>query len=333
MHLSGWIPSRVSAAALLTLLALISEGGCSTMSKSTTKDASSKSAASDDAKASESEPLKYEVFVTPPIPVAQAERPEGIKETFFQAMAATLIYGKRDAVLVDTFMTVKQANELADWVASKNKNLTTIYITHGHGDHWFGAATLLKRFPNAKLVATASTIQVMQGNASPQGLAAWGSAFPGQIPKDLATAEELKGDAIELEGRELRVVELGHTDTDFTTCLFVPSIGLVVAGDAVYNDVHLYLVESNGQQRQEWLAALDKIEALKPTSVVASHKRPENDDSPRNIEETRQYIRDFDRLLKTTSSRQELYEKMLALYPKRVNPGWALWSSAHAAKP
>ena len=287
---------------------------------------------SNDSKSSRAKPLKWEVFVTPGIPIAQVERPEGIKETFFQAMASTLVYGRRDAVLVDAFMTVKQASALADWVASKKKNLTTIYITHGHGDHWFGVGTILKRFPNAKVVATPSTLQVMQGNASPQGLAQWGAAFPGQIPGDLVMAEALKGNVIELEGRELVVVELGHTDTDATTCLHVPSIGLVIAGDAAYNDVHLYLVESTGEQRQEWLAALDKIEALNPRVVVATHKRPETDDSPRIIEETRQYIRDFDRLKKSTSSPRELYEKMLELYPNRINPGWALWSSAHAAK-
>lgn len=286
-----------------------------------------------DLKSSEAEPLKWEVFVTPGIPIAQAERPKGIKDTYFQAMASTLIYGKRDAVLVDAFMTVEQARALSDWVASKKKNLTTIYITHGHGDHWFGVGTILERFPNARVVATPSTIQVMEGNASPQGLAQWGAAFPGQIPENRVMAEALKGNVIDLEGRELVVVELGHTDTDATTCLHVPSIGLVVAGDAAYNDVHLYLVESTGEQRQEWLAALDKIESLGPRTVVATHKRPENDDSPRIIEETRQYIRDFDCLKKSTSSPQELYEKMLELYPNRVNPGWALWSSAHAAKP
>ena len=111
---------------------------------------------------------------------------------------------------------------------------------------------------------------------------------------------------IELEGRELVVVELGHTDTDATTCLHVPSIGLVVAGDAAYNDVHLYLVESNAQKRQEWIAALDKIESLGPRAVIASHKRPENDDSPRIIEETRKYIRDFDRLADTRRPRKTL---------------------------
>jgi len=278
--------------------------------------------------------LRWDVFVTPGLPVVSRNKPPGVRETFFQATAATLIYGVRDAVLVDAFMTVKQANALADWVATKRKNLTTIYITHGHGDHWFGLGTLLERFPNAKAVATANTVKVMHGNASPEALeGAWKAAFPGQIPNRLVMAEELNGNVIDLEGQELVAVELGHTDTDYTTCLNVPSIGLVVAGDAAYNDVHLYLVESNPQTRREWIAALDKIEALNPRAVVASHKRPENEDDPRIIEETRQYIRDFDRLAETTTSAQELYDKMLELYPNRVNPGYALWSSARAVKP
>jgi glyoxylase-like metal-dependent hydrolase (beta-lactamase superfamily II) len=278
--------------------------------------------------------LMWEVFVTPGIPIVTRDRPPAIKETYFQAMAATLIYGARDAVLVDAFMTVKQSNALADWVASKGKNPTTIYITHGHGDHWFGVGTLLERFPNARVVATPNTVKVMRQNASPEALdGAWKPGFPGQIPDKLVIAEELDGNVIDLEGNELVAVELGHTDTDHTTCLNVPSIGLVVAGDAAYNDVHLYLAESNAQKRQEWIAALDKIESLNPRAVVASHKRPGRDDDPRIIEETRQYIRDFDRLAETTTTAQELYDKMLELYPNRVNPGWALWSSARAVKP
>ena len=278
--------------------------------------------------------LDWDVFVTPGIPIVTRDKPADVRETFFQAMASTLIYGERDAVLVDAFMTAKQANALADWVAARGKNLTTIYITHGHGDHWFGVGTLLERFPNAKAVATPDAVKVMRQNASPEALeGAWKAGFPGQIPDRLVIAEELNGNVIDLEGHELVAVELGHTDTDNTTCLNVPSIGLVVAGDAAYNDVHLYLAESNQETRREWIAALDKIEALNPRVVVASHKRPENPDDPRIIEQTRQYIRDFDRLAETTTTAQELYDKMLELYPNRVNPGWALWSSARAVKP
>jgi glyoxylase-like metal-dependent hydrolase (beta-lactamase superfamily II) len=277
--------------------------------------------------------LHWDVFVTPGIPIVTRDMPPGVRETYFQAMASTLIYGVRDAVLVDAFMTVKQANALADWVAARGKNLTTIYITHGHGDHWFGVGTLVERFPNARAVATPNAVKVMRQNASPEVLEEiWSAAFPDQIPDKLVIAEELDGSVIDLEGHELVAVELGHTDTDYTTCLNVPSIGLVVAGDAAYNDVHLYLAESNAETRREWIAALDKIESLNPRAVVASHKRPENDDDPKIIEQTRQYIRDFDRLAETTTTAHDLYDRMLELYPNRVNPGWALWSSARAVK-
>src|SRR5262250_501945 len=123
--------------------------------------------------------LDWDVFVTPGIPIVTRDKPPGVGETYFQAMASTLIYGVRDAVLVDAFMTVKQANALADWVAARGKNLATIYITHGHGDHWFGVGTLLERFPNARAVARPNVVETMRQNASPEVLAKfWKAGFP-----------------------------------------------------------------------------------------------------------------------------------------------------------
>ncbi len=247
-------------------------------------------------------------------------------------ISATLISGKRDAVLVDAFITVEQAGALVEWVEAHGKNLTTIYVTHGHGDHFFGIGALLERFPKARAVATPAVVKFMQQQASPASIANfWNARFPGQIPDRLVIAEELKGKVIELEGRDLVVIEVGHSDTDDTTCLHVPSVGLVVAGDVAYNDVHLHLGESNAHTRREWIAALDTIEALHPRAVIAGHKRPGNDDDPRIIEETRQYIRDFDRLVETTTTARELYDQMLSLYPDRVNPRM-LWTSARAVK-
>src|SRR5258706_8735087 len=229
---------------------------------------------------SENALLNWDVFVTPGIPIVTRDLPPGVTEAYFQAMASTLIYGMRDAVLVDASMTVKQANALADWVAAKGKNLTTIYITHGHGDHWFGIGTLLERFPNARAVATPNVVKVMRLACFPRGPQNLEDGISRPDPEQAGDRGGAQGNVIDLEGHELVAVELGHTDTDYTTCLNVPSIGLVVAGDAVYNDVHLYLAESNAQTRQEWIAALDKIESLNPRAVVASHKRPENDDNP-----------------------------------------------------
>src|SRR5947208_3100227 len=251
--------------------------------------------------------LNWDVFVTPGIPTVTSDLPPGTKQQMWSPISSTLIYGKRDAVLVDAFITVEQAGALVDWVAASGKNLTRIYATHGHGDHFFSASTVLQRFPRARLVATPDVVKIMRQQASPQFLASfWNPRFPGQISDHLVIAEELTDNVIDLEGHDLVVVPLGHTDTDNTTCLHVPSIGLVVAGDAAYNDVHLLLAESNAHARSEWIAALDTIEALHPRAVIAGHKRPETDDDPRIIEETRQYIRDFDRLVQTTTTAPEL---------------------------
>ena len=64
--------------------------------------------------------------------------------------SATLIYGEHDAILVDTLATHDQVDALADWIDTKERRLSRIYITHGHGDHWLGLARLIQRFPEAQ---------------------------------------------------------------------------------------------------------------------------------------------------------------------------------------
>ena len=277
--------------------------------------------------------LTWDVFLAPSIPAITSDLPPGEKQRPWPPISSTLISGERDAVLVDTPITVEQARALANWVAARGKNLTTIYATHGHGDHFFGTSTVLERFPRARFVARPDVIKIMRQQASPESLATfWNPRFPGQISNHLAIAEDLTENVINLEGYDLVSVPLGSTDTANTTCLHVPSIGLVVAGDAAYNGVHLHLSESPDQQkRQEWIAALDKMESLKPRAVIAGHKRVGNDDSPKIIGETRRYIRDFERLALQTTTALELYDQMLKLYPDWGNRG-ALWTSVRAIK-
>jgi len=278
--------------------------------------------------------LRWDVFLAPSIPAITSDLPPGEKQRPWPPISSTLVSGKRDAVLVDAPITVEQARALANWVAARGKNLMTIYATHGHGDHFFGVTTVLERFPNARFVARPEVIRIMRQQASPESLATfWNPRFPGQISSHLAIAEELAGNVINLEGHDLVSVPLGFTDTAGTTCLHVPSIGLIVAGDAAYNGVHLHLSESPDQQRrQEWIAALDKMESLKPRAVIAGHKRVGNDDSPKILGETRGYILDFERLAMQTTTARDLYDQMLKLYPDWGNPG-ALWTSARAVKP
>jgi glyoxylase-like metal-dependent hydrolase (beta-lactamase superfamily II) len=110
--------------------------------------------------------------------------------------------------------------------------------------------------------------------------------------------------------------------------LHVPESGLLVAGDVVYNGVHLYLTESGGVAGiDEWLAALDVAEALDPETVIAGHKNPQAADAPSQIQATRRYLTDARRLVESSDRAETFYEEMLALHPDRINPG-ALWGAA-----
>ena len=123
--------------------------------------------------------LSWKVFVTPGVATVSDDLPPGEAVRMWSPISSTLIYGERDAVLVDAPTTVEQAEALADWVVDNGKNLTTIYVTHGHGDHFFGIGTLQDRFPTARAIATAEVLELMIGKSRQRSWRGSGtSGFP-----------------------------------------------------------------------------------------------------------------------------------------------------------
>jgi glyoxylase-like metal-dependent hydrolase (beta-lactamase superfamily II) len=273
--------------------------------------------------------LRHEVFVTNQIPQSgRGPLPDG-STRMWSPITSTLIIGHRDAVLIDPPLTTAQAAHVGDWIAASGRGLRQIYVTHGHGDHWFGAIPLLDRFPGVTVRATAGTATMMAAQNSPQFRSEfWDLVFPGQLPVGEVDVSVVDEHGFDLEGVTLVPVDAGHTDTDDTTMLHVPEMGLLVAGDVVYNGVHPYLTESGGAEGiDQWLAALDIADSLHPATVIAGHKNPRAFDNPSQIQHTRRYLTDARQLLSSSGSAQEFYDAMLRLHPCRINPG-ALWGAA-----
>ena len=270
--------------------------------------------------------LNVNVF-TAPGKAMVGERPRPFGEALgFDPITSTLIFGEHDAVLVDAMLTVAEAEALADWVALHNRNLQTIYITHAHFDHFYGLGILLERFPGARAIATPKTLSAMQSSFTPPIERLARRCFPGQVPTKLVPPEPYDRDTFTLEGHDLRIIDQGHTDSADTTSLYVPSIDLIVAGDVVYNQCHMYVGDTTPESRKDWIAALDRLAALNPTTVVAGHKKPGAPDSPSAIQDTKRYIQDFDRLQKTAASDKQLFDQMTELYPHWVaNQSWLMF--------
>ncbi|MFI6687901.1 MBL fold metallo-hydrolase [Streptomyces sp. NPDC050485] len=272
-------------------------------------------------------PLSYEVFVADGVPRKIDLRLPNGDPIVSSPVSSTLIQGERDAVLVDPPLTRGQIEQVAEGVARSGKRLAYVYVTHGHADHWFGTAMLLDRFgePDTVVYATEGTIRKMREELAHKDKG-FAKTFP-EVPEHTPIlAVPVPPGGFHLEGRLLEPVETGHTDTDDTSALHVPSIGLVVAGDVVYNGVHQMMLEGGDGGLQAWHDNIGKIAALNPRHVVAGHKNKALPDDPKILDETREYLRDAIRILAARPTPQEFFEEMLKLHGDRLNPG-PLWYS------
>ena len=269
--------------------------------------------------------LTYDVFINDP-PPQDGVLPNGEPKRF-SPEASTLISGSDDAVLTDPPLTTDQARLLGDWVAAKGRNLTDIFITHGHGDHWFAAGVLAERF-GARVVASAGTIAQMHISVAARPLL-WDKLYSG-IPPAAVTAVTVPDNRFTLEGHELVIVEVGATDSEDTTVLHVPDLDLVVAGDVIYNGVHMYLAQPAFVGGfGPWREAIDKVEALNPRHIVAGHQNRERDDDGRRlIAETQQYLDDAEELLRTEKTALDFFNAKLERYPDHLGRT-VLWAGVN----
>jgi len=276
--------------------------------------------------------LSLDVYISgyKPVPSFVPEWPESRQATW-PATTCTLISGESDAVLVDSLLTMKESEELAAWVRLRGKKLTAVYITHAHGDHFFGLNSVLDAYPDAVPVALADIVALLEEQTTPQSMDTWRGFFPDQLTDHPVVPGPLKNNELRIETHSLAVTKLGQSDVADSTMIHIPELDAVLAGDAVYNDIHPWTYRSDHAKRMAWVDTLNRIEELAPSTIIAGHKDPNapDDDGARTLQATRQYIRDFDSVVAASKRAAEVVDAMTEKYPELRNP-YTLWLGAYA---
>lgn len=228
------------------------------------------------------------------------------------AVSSEIVTGEKDAVLIDAQFQRNDAQKLVEMIKASGKNLTTIYISQADPDFYFGLDTLHAAFPNAKIVATQATIDEI--NATKAGkVAFWGPQLKDNAPKAVIVPEPLTGNSFELEGKKFEI----KGQTPARTFVWIPTLKAVVGGVIVDgNTEHLWVADTQTpESRKAWIATLDQITALKPTTVVPGHFLPGAAQTLKSVEFTKQYLQTLEKELPKTKNAQALVKAMKGHYP------------------
>src|SRR5262245_27833899 len=251
------------------------------------------------------------------------------------ATNSTLIAGDGEAMLVDALLTTNEGERLAAWIQDSGKQLQTIFLTHGHADHFFGAGPIMAVFPAARLVASEQqVIDEARQHTTPEVLTSWNSWFAGQFPDHQVVPSLAPSKEYDLEGHTIYFQTIGGADGALATIVHVPELAVVCSGDIVYNNIHMWLWKSTPESRAAWLASLDAVAALEPATIITGHKDPgaPDDDAARVLDQSRRYIDDFESALAKRSTAPELIDAMVAKYPDHGNR-YTLFAAAFSQFP
>jgi glyoxylase-like metal-dependent hydrolase (beta-lactamase superfamily II) len=276
--------------------------------------------------------LGFSVFAVDPKPIPSTVPgfEQAVGTATWPPTTSTLITDDDGALLIDCLITQQEGRDLAAWAKSRSAELSYVYITHPHADHFYGLPEVLAAFPHAKPVALAESIPAMEEQISPGYLQVWNGFFPGQLTSKPVAPEPLEGTTLPVGGSTATVLPVGSTDTGHSSVVHIRGLGLVVSGDVVYNQTHMWLQGSTPESRASWVKALDTVATLEADTLIAGHRRPdaEDDDARRQIAESRRYIADFEAALEISSTPAELIDRMTSAYPNLANP-YTLWVAAY----
>jgi glyoxylase-like metal-dependent hydrolase (beta-lactamase superfamily II) len=227
---------------------------------------------------------------------------------------SVLITGEKEAILIDGQFDQADAHRAVAAILDSGKKLTTVYVTHGHPDHYFGLGVIKAAFPSAKLLALPSTVKAIQASADGK-VKQWKPMYGDNLTDAPIIPEALGANTLTIEGETLEITGDVQGDDKANSFVWIPSLKTVVAGDVVYNGVYPWTLETTPELRAEWVKTLDKIAALKPAVVIAGHKDPKKKDDLAAVDFTKKYLLFYDKTLAGAKSSDELQAKVKKQFP------------------
>src|SRR6476646_5179129 len=228
---------------------------------------------------------------------------------------SVIIEGEHEVMLVDAQLTKNNAEKVLQEINATKKPLSIIYITHEHADHFLGLEVFKEAYPGVKIIANSAVVdrinQVYQ-----EKIEKWQKIFGSGAASRVVTISKFDGNFIEFEGSKIEVLKHIRGDTDENTMLWIPGQRILIAGDVLFNDMHVYTAETDSKAREKWLNSLQKIRELKPSVAIPGHSKVGAPlDGSTAVDFTENYLLVFEEELKKAKDPDSLINTMKEKFP------------------
>jgi len=228
---------------------------------------------------------------------------------------SVIIEGEHEVMLVDAQLTRTNAERVLEKIKEAKKPLSIVYITHEHADHFLGLEVFKEAYPGARIIATSAVVDRID-KVYQEKINKWKKLLGTGATSHAVAIEKFDGNFIEFESSKIEVLENIQGDTDKNTMLWIPGQRTLIAGDVLFNDMHVYTAETDSKARGKWLNSLQKIRELQPSVVIPGHSKVGAPlDASTAVDFTENYLLVFEEELKTAKDANSLVNTMKDKFP------------------
>jgi glyoxylase-like metal-dependent hydrolase (beta-lactamase superfamily II) len=226
-----------------------------------------------------------------------------------------LIEGTHEVMLVDAQLTKTNAEKVLQTIKAANKPLSTIYITHEHADHFLGLEVFKEAYPEVRILANSIVVDRIN-KVYQERIDKWKGLLGPDAASHVVAVSKYDEDFIRFENSKIEILKGLQGDTDANTMLWLPGQKTLIAGDVLFNDLHVYTAETDMAARKRWLDSLKKIRDLKPAAVIPGHSKVGAPiDATSAVDFTEKYLLIFDEELKKAKTPDDLVKAMKEQFP------------------